>query len=107
MNFGLVARVLGNILLIEGGALTIPLGISLYFRERGAVIGILLSMGILGLTGLLLSNVHVRSPRLKAREAVAIVTLGWVIVSFFAALPLVLSGAVPSFVDALFEAVSG
>ncbi|HPT84159.1 MAG TPA: TrkH family potassium uptake protein [Limnochordia bacterium] len=107
MNFGLVARVLGNILLIEGGALTIPLGISLYFRERGAVIGILLSMGILGLTGLFLSNVPVRSPRLKAREAVAIVTLGWVIVSFFAALPLVLSGAVPSFVDALFEAVSG
>lgn len=107
MNFGLVARVLGNLLLIEGAVLTIPVGISLYFAERGAVIGFLLSMGVLGLTGLFLSNVPAKSPRLKAREAIAIVTLGWVIVSFFAALPMVLSGAVPSFVDAFFEAVSG
>ena len=55
MNFGLVARVLGNLLLIEGAAMVFPLGISLYYQERSAVIGFLLSMGILGLTGLFLS----------------------------------------------------
>ena len=107
MNFGLVARVLGNLLLIEGAVLTIPLGMSWYCRERSAVLGFLLSMGIMGLLGLFLSNIPVKSQRLKAREAISIVTLGWVVVSLFAALPMVLSGAVPSFADAFFEAVSG
>ncbi|HBG09265.1 MAG TPA: potassium transporter KefA, partial [Firmicutes bacterium] len=107
MNFGLVARVLGNLLLIEGAVLTIPLGMSWYCRERSAVLGFLLSMGIVGLLGLFLSNIPVKSQRLKAREAISIVTLGWVVVSLFAALPMVLSGAVPSFADAFFEAVSG
>lgn len=82
MNFGLVARVLGNLLLIEGAAMVFPLGISLYYQERSAVIGFLLSMGILGLTGLFLSNIPSSSPRLKAREAILIVTIGWVVVSF-------------------------
>ena len=106
MNFGLVARVLGNLLLIEGAAMVFPLGISLYYQERSAVIGFLLSMGILGLTGLFLSNIPSSSPRLKAREAILIVTIGWVVVSFFAALPFVLSGSA-FLVDAFFEAVSG
>lgn len=83
-----------------------PLGISLYYQERSAVIGFLLSMGILGLTGLFLSNIPSSSPRLKAREAILIVTIGWVVVSFFAALPFVLSGSA-FLVDAFFEAVSG
>ena len=68
MNFGLVARVLGNLLLIEGAVLTIPLGMSWYCRERSAVLGFLLSMGIMGLLGLFLSNIPVKSQRLKARK---------------------------------------
>lgn len=107
MNYGLVAKVLGNLLLIEGAVLAVPLGVSFYFGERQSVIGFLLSMGILGLMGLFMSNIPAKSSRLKAREAIAIVTLGWVVASLFAALPLVLSGAVSSFVDAFFEAVSG
>ena len=107
MNFGLVARVLGNLLLIEGAILAVPLGVSLSFRERSSVFGFLLSMGILGLIGLFLSNIPVKSSRLKTREAMVIVTVGWVVAALFAALPFVLSGSVSSFTDAFFEAVSG
>jgi trk system potassium uptake protein TrkH len=107
MNSGLVARILGNLLLIEGAVLAVPLGISLFLGERRAAIGFLVSMGVTGLIGLYLSNVPAKSPRLKAREGICIVTIGWTIVSFFAAVPFLLSGAVPSFVDAFFEAVSG
>ncbi|MCK9525554.1 MAG: TrkH family potassium uptake protein [Limnochordia bacterium] len=106
MNFGMVARVLGNVLLIEAATLTIPLGISVYFQERDAVLGFLLAMGIMALLGLFLANIKRESSRLKVREAVLIVTLGWTLASFFAALPFVLSGSVPSLVDAFFEAVS-
>src|SRR5690554_5854817 len=97
MNFGLVARVLGNLLLIEGAILAVPLGVSLSFRERSSVFGFLLSMGILGLIGLFLSNIPVKSSRLKTREAMVIVTVGWVVAALFAALPFVLSGSVSSF----------
>ncbi len=107
MNFGIVARVLGNLLLIEAALLSIPLGISVYFQEREAVLGLLLAMGIMGLMGLFLSNIKATSSRLRAREAILVVTLGWTLTSFFGALPFVFSGSVPSLVDAFFETVSG
>lgn len=96
MNSGMVARVLGNLLLVEAALLTIPLGISLYYQERSAVLGLLLAMGAMGLIGFFLSNLRGRSSRLKAREAILIVTLGWTLTSFFGSLPFVFSGSIPS-----------
>lgn len=107
MNSGLVARVLGNLLLIEAALLSIPLGISLFYHEQGAVLGFLLSMGIMGLVGLFASNLKAPASRVKSREALMIVTLGWLVASFFGSLPFVFSGSVPSLVDAFFETVSG
>ena len=107
MNFGMVARVIGNLLLLEAAILVLPLSISVYYQEREVILGFLLAMGIMGLLGLFLSNVKRESPRLKVREAVLIVTLGWTLTSFFAALPFFFSGTIPSLVDAFFEAVSG
>lgn len=107
MNSGMVARVIGNLLLLEAAILAIPLGISVYYQEKDAVMGFLLAMGVMGLLGLFLSNVKKESSRLRVREAVLIVTLGWTLTSFFAALPFVLSGSIPNIVDAFFEAVSG
>src|SRR5690554_571615 len=106
MNYGMAARVIGNLLLLEAAILSIPLGVSLYFKERNAVLGFLLTMGIAGLIGLFLSNVKKESVRLRVKEAVLIVTLGWLLVSFFASLPFIFSGSIPRLVDAFFEAVS-
>lgn len=107
MNCGLVGRVLGNLLLVEATLFTIPLGISLYFQERNAILGFLLAMVLTGVVGFLASNIPTRSTRLKTREALLIVTLGWFGASFFGSLPFVLSGSIPSFIDAFFETVSG
>ncbi|MCB9099835.1 MAG: TrkH family potassium uptake protein [Anaerolineales bacterium] len=41
------------------------------------------------------------------REGYLIVTLGWVTMSLFGALPFVFSGAIPSYTDAFFETMSG
>ncbi|NMB00815.1 MAG: TrkH family potassium uptake protein [Firmicutes bacterium] len=107
MSFGLVSRVLGNLLLIEATVLSIPLAVSLHYREQQSMMAFLLSMGIAGLFGLFLSNIQVKSSRLRVREALLIVTLGWVVASIFGSLPFVLSGSVASFVDGFFETVSG
>ena len=42
-----------------------------------------------------------------AREGFVLVSLGWLLLSFFGCLPFVLSGEIPHFIDALFEIVSG
>ena len=42
-----------------------------------------------------------------AREGFVLVSLGWLVLSFFGCLPFVLSGEIPHFIDALFEIVSG
>lgn len=107
MNYGLTARILGNLLLIEAALLAIPLGISFYYHEKSAILGFLIAMLIMGLVGLVLSNIPASSKRLKIREAFFIVTLGWLATSFFGSLPFVFSGSIPSLIDAFFETVSG
>ena len=41
------------------------------------------------------------------RDGFAIVAFGWILISFFGALPFFVSGEIPSFVDSLFESISG
>lgn len=63
----------------------------------------LLTIGC-GLT-LSVSSRNIRSINFK--EGIVVVSLGWVTVSVFGALPYVISGYLPSFADAFFETVSG
>ena len=60
------------------------------------------------LTGLLL--IKIKKPvkkQLYAREGFVIVALSWILLSVFGAVPMWTSGCIPSFIDALFEMVSG
>ena len=50
---------------------------------------------------------HVPREVLLTREGFLFVTLSWISVSLSGALPFVLSGAIPSYADAFFEAMSG
>ena len=43
----------------------------------------------------------------SAREGFVLVAVGWILVSLLGALPFLFSGAIPSYVDCLFETVSG
>jgi len=106
MNYGMIVRVLGNLVLIEAAAMSIPLGISIYYKS-GDTQAFLTTIVIMVLFGLFMSKLRVKNRYLKAKDAVTIVTFGWFIISLFGALPFMISGALPSFTDAFFEAVSG
>jgi len=106
MNFGIVIKSLGNILKIESALLLVPLTVSVLWHEPSTsafIWSVLLTAG----AGIILSLVPGNPRQIHIREALCIVTAAWIVVSTFAALPYVLSGSIPNFADAFFEAVSG
>ena len=106
MNYRMIKYTLGWLLLFETGFLIVPLITALCFGEK-EVISILLSMLITALVAGLLLIKKPKNRKLYARDGFAIVALSWIFLSVFGALPFILSGAIPNFIDALFETASG
>ena len=107
MNKKLVIRLLGTILLIEGLLMLPSMVIAICFREKSWTA---LLFSILACTACGLPMRYAARPRsynLRAKEGFMIVTLSWLLMSLFGALPFMLSGFIPNFFDAFFESVSG
>ncbi len=106
MNYRLVARVMGQIMLIVAGLLLIPLAASVYYGE-GLAFSYLIPIGAILLLAIPTIIIFKKRSNLYAKEGYVIVAGSWLLLSLFGCLPFVLSGAIPSFVDAFFETVSG
>jgi trk system potassium uptake protein TrkH len=106
MNLRIVIQVLGNLLMLESVGLVPPLLISLYYHENAAS-AFALCIALSSIIGFLMFRTPVFNKKIKVKEGFCIVSLGWILVSIFGALPFIFSGSIPSFVDAFFETVSG
>jgi len=107
MNRRMIAHLIGHILRIEALFMLPALGIALYMRERGAAIALAAVIGISLALGFAALMIRPGDRVLRAREGFVTVGLAWIVVSLFGGLPFYLSGAIPNFIDSLFEAVSG
>ena len=105
MNYKMIGFVIGRILVTEAALLALPLIVALLYGE--AAYPFLIPMALLVLIGLLLGVRRPARTALYARDGLAIVALAWIAVSAFGALPFVISGDIPFYVDAFFETVSG
>ena len=106
MNYGIVAKILGSILIVDASLLLPPLMIALRSGD-GTHRAFLLTILVTLIPGILMYWLIRPKMEIRAREGLAIVTLGWVLVSLLGAIPFVATGAVPGYVDALFETISG
>lgn len=102
----MVLRSLAILLTCEGIVMIPSLFIAVIYKGYDArafaiTIEILLSLGVLGLLN------QPKNKSIYTRDGFAIVAIGWLLTSFFGALPFVISGAIPSMVDSFFEASSG
>ncbi len=107
MRIKVVLHYLG--LLVTGLGLTMlfPLGWSLYYGEPTSS-SFAISAGITAGVGLLLWRLTPGGGgRFSRREALLLVTGGWVLAAVFSAIPYQLAGTFPSYLDAFFEAMSG
>jgi trk system potassium uptake protein TrkH len=102
-----VAHVLGLLLGAAGAAYVLPIACSLIVGDGLAGTFLLAGMICSG-TGLLLAGMTIRFRReLKPRDGFLLVTLGWVLVSACAAVPLLMALPKLTFTKAVFEAMSG
>lgn len=106
MNYSMVLYILGHILKFESAFLTLPALVGLLYREKEGIPFLLVAVLCLVL-GLFLTRKRPVSSTLYTREGFVTVALSWIIMSIFGAIPFVLSGDIPSYVDALFETISG
>lgn len=105
MNYGIVLKVLGIILIIEA-SLMLPSFFISYFTGGGDLRAFGLTILLAFVVGFLLSKKKHKN-HISPREGLAIVSLSWILASAVGALPLYLSKSVPSFIDGFFEIVSG
>ena len=108
MNRKMIVSVVGRIIAIEAAALTLPLIVALIYGEWRAALG----FGVTAVSALALGMLcywlsKERKTTIYAREGFVIVGLAWIIMSAIGAVPFVISGDIPSYVDAFFETVSG
>ena len=101
----MICYLIGRILLVEAALMLLPLVTALLYGE--AAMPFLAAMAGLTVVGLALSRKKPDRATLYARDGFAVVALVWLLMSAFGALPLVLSGDIPNFVNAFFETVSG
>lgn len=106
MNYKIVFKTVGRLLWAEAALLCLPLFVSLYYKENLFSV-YLIVIGLLLGTGAVMNLPKPEKRTIYAREGFVIVSLSWILLSFFGSLPFVFSQQIPSIVDAFFETVSG
>jgi len=107
LNIKLIYKVIGSLLFIESTMMAFCLIMAFYFGEDDTV-AFIISISLILLTAVILKYMGRQADNsMGRRDAYLLVTLTWVIFSFFGAMPFVISGYVTDFTDAFFETVSG
>lgn len=106
IHFKPILRTLGAVWIFTSAFMLLSLGWSIYYQD-GCWKYFIISMVISMLTGFILQWNNRGRYALGIKDSFVIVTLSWLTVAFWGALPSFLSGAIPSFTDAYFESMSG
>ncbi|MDU5119861.1 MAG: potassium transporter TrkG, partial [Clostridium botulinum] len=106
MNYPIVFKVLGNVIKYEALVMMFPLIVSFYYGGKDAN-SFIITIGIMLCTAVIMSNIKSKNRTFYAKEGFLSVSICWIVISLFGALPFYISGAIPSFVDCIFETVSG
>ncbi len=108
MNYRMIFSILGMVLILLGGFLLLPCAIALFYGE-GDFTALIITAVISGIVGGLLMLLRPKEDRqlMHAREGFVMVALSWIMISLVGALPFYLNGSIPSYLDAVFETVSG
>lgn len=106
MNKSVIRFLLGKVLKTEAVLMVLPCLVALIYRETAGIY-YLVTLVFCGLLGFLLCLKRPESSVFYLKEGCITTALSWIFLSLFGALPFFLSREIPSYLDALFETISG
>lgn len=120
LNLPIIARVLGILLIIEGVFMLTSLPFSWYYGDESSFVFHFFDgqhdfwpLVISALTAFFAGGILYFSAgrevkkNISKRDGYVIVSMAWVVISVFGAIPFYLSGIIPGYTDAFFETISG
>ena len=102
-----IGHYLGTLTQLFAALMAVPFLTALVFQEWEPAERYLLGIGIALVIGTLLQFLRIEPGRLGRRQALAVTGFAWIVLAFFASVPLFLSGHYATYMDALFDGVSG
>ncbi|MBE7084930.1 MAG: TrkH family potassium uptake protein [Clostridiales bacterium] len=106
MNYRIIKRTLGWLLLFETAFFCVPIVTALVYGEK-EIYHFLFTMAGTALLGGLCLIGKPKDDKIFAKEGIVITASSWILLSLFGAIPLYTTGGYPTYIDALFETVSG
>ena len=107
MNYKLTLNVLGIISLTVAGLMAIPFILALAYSEVATPLAFGITILALLVVGIPATLIKAKDKKLSARGGFLIVSLGWIYISLMGAIPFCISKAIPNYIDAVFETISG
>jgi len=109
MNFRLMTFVLGEIAIIIGALMCIPLFMAVGYHEDTTILAFGIAVGVCLVIGII--GIIVRPPKdkrdMRTTSGFAMCGLFWIFIALISAIPFRVSGYIPNYIDALFETISG
>ena len=103
----MIRVILGHVLKIEALFMLLPCIVSLIYGEKQGYTYLIVA-GFCALVGVLMSLIKKpKDTALYLKEGCVATALSWILLSLFGALPFWITGEIPSYVDSLFETISG
>ncbi len=110
MNYPLIKRIIGIMLMMFSGTLLIPVIVSIIFNDNNLMTFVYSFFIILVVASILyFPNMGINDTTdIKVKEGFLIVVSFWVVLSFFGSIPFIMDAQLSlNFADALFESISG
>lgn len=102
-----IGHYLGTLILFAGILVAVPFATALVFQEWEPAARYFFSIGVAVVAGALLRFLRIEPSRLDRQQALAVTGLAWVVLAVFCSIPLYFSGHYATYLDALFDGVSG
>ena len=107
----IISYYIGVIILGFSGLVILPLGVALLFGEWNVVLDFSITLSVALISGILAINYGVvtrhHRDRVLWRHGLIVASGSWIVLTVLAAIPYTLSGQSLSFLDALFDVMSG
>ena len=106
MNYAIIEYMLGLILFLEGIFLSLPVLCSFIYHEEEGM-PFLIMAALCFLLSFVATHKKPTQTTFFLREGCVTTALSWIVLSLVGAIPFIMTREIPSYLDALFETVSG